>query len=263
LVCSERSTRSIFGSRSCSPRGARATQALVGGFLDFSGFEYLTFDCYGTLIDWEAGILGALRPVLAAHGVVIPDEDILRLYGECEAGAEAGEYKRYREILEGVVRAFGLRLGFTPSVGEVQSLPLSLEHWPPFPDAVAALRRLHTRYKLAIVSNVDDDLFAGSARLLQVPFDAVVTAQQARSYKPSLNNFRLALERIGRPKEKILHVAQSLYHDVVPTRELGWKNVWVNRRKNRPGPGATKAAEIVPDLEVASLEELAEMAVPR
>ncbi len=230
---------------------------------DFSQFEYLTFDCYGTLINWEAGILGAMQPILRAHSVDISDEEALRLYGECEVEAEAGEYKAYRQILEGVVETFGQRLGFSPSAAEIQSLPQSLANWPPFPDTVAALRQLHTRYKLAIISNVDDDLFAASAELLHVPFDAIITAQQARSYKPSRNNFRLALQRIGRPKEKILHVAQSLYHDVVPTRELGWKNVWVNRRKNQAGPGATVPSDIVPDLEVPSLQALADLAVPQ
>jgi 2-haloacid dehalogenase len=231
--------------------------------LDFSQFEYLTFDCYGTLINWEAGIVGALRPVLAAHGAEISDEDALRFYGECEAEAESGEYKTYRQILEGVVEAFGRRLGFSPTVTEIHSLPQSLADWPPFPDTVEALRQLHTRYKLAIISNVDDDLFAPTAQRLEVPFDAIITAQQAGSYKPSLNNFGVALRRIGRPKEKILHVAQSLYHDLAPTRELGWKNVWVNRRKNQAGPGATIAANIEPDLEVASVQALADLAAAR
>jgi 2-haloacid dehalogenase len=231
--------------------------------LDFSQFEYLTFDCYGTLINWEAGILGAMRPVLSAHGVEISDEDALGLYGKCEAEGESGEYKTYRRILEGVMEAFGQRLGFSPTVAEMQSLPESLANWLPFPDTVEALRRLGTRYQLAIISNVDDDLFAPTRQRLQVSFDPIITAQQARSYKPSLNNFGVALQRIGRPKEKILHVAQSLYHDVAPTRELGWKNVWVNRRKNQPGPGATIAANIKPDLEVASLEALADLAAAR
>jgi len=231
--------------------------------LDFAQFEYLTFDCYGTLINWEAGILGALRPILSAHGLELPDQEILRLYGECEAEAEAGEFQIYRKILEGVVKAVGRKLGFSPSVTEVQSLPQSLQNWPPFPDTVDALRQLNTRYKLAIISNVDDDLFAATAKLLQFPFDALITAQQARSYKPSLNNFQLAQQRIGKPKEKILHVAQSLYHDVVPTRALGWKNVWVNRRKEQPGPGATLPVNIEPDLEVSSLQALADIAAPR
>jgi 2-haloacid dehalogenase len=229
--------------------------------LDFSQFEYLTFDCYGTLIDWEAGILTALRPILTTHGVTIYDNDLLEFYGEFEAKAEAGEYKTYRQILETVVGAFGHKFGFSPSGAEAQALPQSMAYWLPFPDTVEALRKLHTRYKLAIISNVDDDLFAATAKLLQVPFDAVITAQQARSYKPSLNNFQLAVQRIGRPREKILHVAQSLYHDVAPTRTLGMKNVWVNRRGDKLASGATKPAVALPDLEVPNLKTLAGLAM--
>src|SRR6266700_2677673 len=147
--------------------------------IDFSEFEYLTFDCYGTLIDWETGILTALRPILSAHSVTISDNDLLELYGELEAEAESGEYKSYRQILDTVVHALGQRLGFSPSGAEVQALPQSLALWPPFPDTVEALRKLHTRFKLAIISNVDDDLFSDTAKLLQIPFNAVITAQQA------------------------------------------------------------------------------------
>ncbi len=229
--------------------------------LDFSQFEYLTFDCYGTLINWEAGILAALRPLLAVHKIVLSDNDLLELYGEFEAEAEAGDYKTYREILSSVVQAFGQKFGFSSTEAETQSLPQSLALWPPFPDTVEALQKLHTRYKLAPITNVDDDLFAATAKRLQVSFDAVITAQQARSYKPSLNNFHLAFQRIGKPKEKILHVAQSLYHDIAPARTLGLHCVWVNRRVDKTGPGATKPAVAQPDLEVPDLKTLADLAV--
>jgi 2-haloacid dehalogenase len=227
--------------------------------LDFSRFRVLTFDCYGTLIDWESGILGALRPLLAAHGKSLNDDKLLELYGELEAEAEAGEYQTYRKVLEGVARGCGRRLGFETSEQEARSLPESLKNWQPFPDTVAALKKLKTSYKLAIVSNTDDDLFADTARLLEVPFDWVITAQQARSYKPSHNNFRLALERIALPTEQVLHCAQSIYHDVIPARTLGLATVWVNRRGAKGG-GATKAAQGKPDLEVPDMKTLAEMA---
>jgi 2-haloacid dehalogenase len=229
--------------------------------LDFSRFRALTFDCYGTLIDWESGILAALGPLLAAHGKSLADEKLLELYAELEAEAEAGEYQSYRKVLETVARSIGRRLGFEASEQEARSLPESLKHWPPFPDTVAALRRLKTRYQLAIVSNTDDDLFAHTARLLEVPFDWVITAQQARSYKPSHNNFRLALERIALPPGQVLHCGQSIYHDVVPARALGLATVWVNRRGAKGG-GATKAAQGQPDLEVPDMKTLAEMATP-
>lgn len=228
--------------------------------LDFRRFRVLTFDCYGTLIDWESGILGALGPLLAAHGKSLADEKLLELYGELEAEAEAGEYQSYRKVLEGVARGVGRRLGFEPSNQEARSLPESLKNWQPFPDTVAALKKLKSHYKLAIVSNTDDDLFADTARLLEVPFDWVVTAQQAGSYKPSHRNFKLALERIALPPDQVLHCAQSIYHDVIPARGLGLAAVWVNRRGAKGG-GATKAAQGQPDLEVPDLKTLAEMAV--
>jgi 2-haloacid dehalogenase len=232
--------------------------------LDFTRFQVLTFDCYGTLIDWETGIFGAMRPILKTHGQVVSDADLLELYSELELQAEQGEqaeFRPYREVLKSVVRGFGDRLGFMPSESEVRSLPESLANWLPFPDTVAALRKLKSRYQLAITSNVDDDLFAGTAPRLEVHFDHVITAQQARAYKPSLRVFKLAQERIGVQPNQWLHVAQSVYHDVVPAKSLGIATVWVNRPSPRPGAGAAKAASAQPDLEVSSLKALADLAL--
>ena len=229
--------------------------------LNFSQFECLTFDCYGTLIDWESGILAVLKPLLAVHHRELGDEALLELYGKLEAEAEAGEYRRYRDVLRFVTQRIASRLSFALHDDELNALPDSLKNWPPFSDTVQALRRLKSRYKLAIVSNTDDDLFAETAKRLEVPFDFVITAQQARSYKPSHRNFELAIDRIGLPKAKILHCAQSLFHDIVPTRELGMANVWVNRRAGKAGPGATHPAEATPDFTVTSLKELADLAV--
>ncbi len=230
--------------------------------LDFSRFQVLTFDCYGTLIDWESGIFSALRPVLAANGKTLSDSALLELYSELEAKAEQGDFRSYREVLQSVVRGFGERLGFAPNQAEVRSLPESMAHWLPFADTVAALRRLKTRYKLAIISNVDDDLFTHSAPKLGVAFDFVVTAQQARAYKPSLKIFDLARERIGVSSEHWLHVGQSIFHDVLPAKSLGIATVWVNRLSPRPGAGAAKAASGEPDLVVPDLRTLADLAVP-
>lgn len=229
--------------------------------MDFSRFQVITFDCYGTLIDWESGILGALRPLLAAHGQALDDGAILALYSELEPEVQQASYRPYREVLEQVVHAFGRRLGFAPSEAEAQSLPFSLRNWLPFPDTVAALRLLKTRYRLGVISNIDDDLFAQTAQHLQVPFDFLVTAQQAGSYKPSTRNFTLALERIGLPAEKVLHAAESLYHDVAPARSLGLATVWVNRHAGQSRPSATRTAQIKPDLEVPDLKTLAALAV--
>ena len=229
--------------------------------MDFSRFQVLTFDCYGTLIDWESGILGALRPLLAAHGKALDDGALLALYSELEPAIQQEPYRPYRQVLEEVVRAFGRRLGFAPAEAEASSLPESLRHWLPFSDTVAALRALKSRYRLGVISNIDDDLFALTAQHLQVPFDFLVTAQQARSYKPSTNNFKLALERIGLPPEKVLHCAESLYHDVAPARSLGLATVWVNRHAGKARPSATRKADIRPDLEVPDLKNLAALAL--
>jgi 2-haloacid dehalogenase len=225
--------------------------------LDFNRFEILTFDCYGTLINWEEGILRCLHRVLAAHGKDTDDATILQLYGDFEARAEQGEYRRYREVLQSVVRQFGEQLGFAPTDQEVRSLPESLPQWKPWPDTVSALNELHTRFRLAIVSNVDDDLFAATQPQLGVEFDQVITAQQAQAYKPSLKIFEFALSRVGVPAHRILHVGQSLYHDVIPAQSLGLATVWVNRPSVRKGVGAVKAAEAQPDVRVSSLAELA------
>jgi 2-haloacid dehalogenase len=228
--------------------------------LDFSRFEILTFDCYGTLIDWETGILSALHRILSAHNKTIDDATLLKLYGDFEQLSESGEFHPYREVLESVVRRFGANLGFTPTPAEARSLPDSLAHWKPWPDTVAALRQLKSRFRLAILSNVDDDLFASTRPQLEVDLDAVITAQQAQAYKPSLKIFELALSRINAPAHRVLHVGQSLYHDVVPAQSLGLATVWVNRPSARPGVGAVKAVEAKPDLTVTSLAELAELA---
>lgn len=225
--------------------------------LDFNRFEILTFDCYGTLIDWETGILSALHRILSAHGKKIDDATLLKLYGDFEMISEQGEFHSYRVVLESVVRRFGTNLGFTPTGEQAASLPNSLPGWKPWPDTVDALRRLKSRFRLAILSNVDDDLFAGTRPQLDVDFDEVITAQQAQAYKPSLKLFELALSRINAPAHRVLHVGQSIYHDVIPAQALGLATVWVNRPSARPGVGAVKAAEAKPDLTVTSLAELA------
>jgi 2-haloacid dehalogenase len=230
-----------------------------GLVFDFSRFSIITFDCYGTLIDWETGILGAMRPILSAHHAHLTDADILRTYGEIEAEEESGSYQPYKEILTAVIRGFGIRLGFVPSEEEEQSLPNSLANWKPFPDTVAVLRRLKQKFKLGILSNIDDDLFSATAPQLEIEFDYVVTASQARAYKPALEIFRLAQNRIGLPSQQWLHAGQSIYHDVIPARSMGIAAVWVNRSSPVPNSGAAKPAQGKPDVEVASLKELAEL----
>ncbi len=224
--------------------------------LNFDDFEVLTFDCYGTLIDWEHGLLNALHPVLTKHNIEISDAEVLELYAKLEYETEQGQYRDYRSVLRIVLQSLGSRLGFAPTENELHSFSESVRDWPAFPDSASALRALKRKYKLAIISNVDDDLFAKSAQRLETQFEWVITAQQAKSYKPSLDNFRLAFDRIGVPPHRILHVAQSLFHDIVPAKSLGLSTVWVNRRHEQVGSGATPPAPGQPDLEVPDLQSL-------
>ena len=228
--------------------------------LDFARFDWLSFDCYATLIDWETGILSYLRPLLAGRGCQINDAQVLTLYSEFEPRQQSGHYRSYREVLAGVVRDFGRELGFEVSPAEAEGLAGSIRNWQPFADAVPGLKRLQSRYKLAVLSNIDNDLFALTAPLLKVHFDAVVTAQDVHSYKPSLNNFEALLRRHAIPRERLLHVSESLYHDVVPAHTLGISTVWVNRRQGKKA-AATKLVDAKPDLQVPDVGKLAELAV--
>ena len=216
--------------------------------LDYSRVDALTFDCYGTLIDWEAGILAGLRPVLGRRGIVPADDELLEVYAGFEAAAEAGPYARYRDILgrclTSVVAHYG---GAVAEPDEITAFGDSVGAWPAFPDSTDALATLHGRFRLGVITNCDDDLFARSADRLRTRFDWVVTAQSAGSYKPDRHNFEVALERIGLPKDRILHVAQSLFHDHVPAKAMGFSTVWIDRRHDRPGFGATPPADAAPD----------------
>jgi 2-haloacid dehalogenase len=225
--------------------------------LDFRKFKVLSFDCYGTLIDWEKGILKAVRPVLESHGIRQPDAQVLDLYAQLESQAEGGEFKNYKSILRAVMKGIGEETGFEPAPLEMDCLVEAVPKWRPFPDTVRALKELKKRYKLAILSNIDDDLIAHSIKHLQVEFDWVITAQQVKSYKPSLNNFQEMIHRLGMPKGKILHVAQSIYHDIVPAKRIGLSAIWVNRRKHLEGSGATPPDYAEPDFEVPDLASLA------
>jgi 2-haloacid dehalogenase len=229
--------------------------------IDADRYEVVSFDCYGTLIDWESGIISGLRPVLANHRIDVTDDEILELHAGTEhrlqSSSAKGNYTKYRDVLRQEVLEAGKRWGFEPEPSEVDALADSLRDWEPFPDTVEALRALKTRYKLAIISNVDDGLFALTACHLEVEFDWIVTAEQAGTYKPSANNFEVALGRMGVGRERLLHAAESLFHDVVPAKEMGLSTVWVHRRTGKEGFGATPPADAEPDLEVPDLRTLA------
>jgi len=229
--------------------------------IEFDRFDVLTFDCYGTLIDWEAGILAGLRAILGPLGIDADDDDLLERYARAEAATEAGGYLRYREILARSADAVCRELGVSAGPAALAAFGASVGDWPAFADSAESLARLQARFKLAVITNCDDDLFAASNRRLGVTFDHVITAEQVGSYKPNTRNFEVAFERIGVPQGRILHVAQSLFHDHVPAKRLGMTTVWIDRRQGRAGSGATPPAEAVPDLAVPSMAAFADIAL--
>ena len=230
------------------------------GPLDPDAFDVLTFDCYGTLIDWEAGLLTALRAQLGDAVADVGDDVLLEAFAAVEHEAET-PYQPYRAVLQQALGDLGSRFGVAPDDAARAAFAASVPDWPAFPDSHEALVRLQSRYRLVPITNCDDDLFAGSAAQLGVTFDDVVTAQQAGAYKPDERPFLLAFERVGVPRERILHVAQSRWHDHVTAQALGLTSVWINRRAGRPGGGATPPAHVAPDLELPDLRSLADVLV--
>jgi 2-haloacid dehalogenase len=220
---------------------------------DFGRFDVLTFDCYGTLIDWETGIARALRTALGGPARDLDDEGLLAAFARHEAAAESGSYLPYREVLARTARAVASELDLAIGDDAAKAFGDSVGDWPAFPDSATALLMLQERFRLGVITNCDDDLFARSNARLGVKFDWVITAQQVGSYKPNPRNFEFALERIGLPRDRILHVAQSLFHDHVPAQRLGLSTAWINRRHGRSGSGATPPAEVTPDFEAPDM----------
>jgi 2-haloacid dehalogenase len=232
--------------------------------MDFADFDALSFDCYGTLIDWETGIAAALRPWAAARGLAISDEDLLLGFGTHEAAAEAARPSAlYPEILAAAMRGLGAQFGVPVTDAEAEAFGASVPDWPAFPDSHEALDRLSRRYRLIILSNVDRTSFAASNRRLGVTFTSILTAQDIGSYKPSPRNFEALLaerRRLGIADGRLLHVAQSLFHDHVPAKAAGLSTVWIDRRRTRPGWGATPEpqAPVTPDWTFVSMAAFAD-----
>ncbi len=232
--------------------------------MKLTDFEALSFDCYGTLIDWEAGIAAVLRRWADAHGLEMSDEELLTAYAAHEAQAEDNHpTDLYPQILARSIRTLGAQLGVPVDDTDAEALAVSVPDWPAFPDSVEALQRLSQRYKLIILSNVDRQSFAGSNKRLGDPFTSVLTAQDIGSYKPSPANFDALgaeITRLGVTQSKLLHVAQSLFHDHVPAKRAGLSTVWINRRHANPGWGATPAppADVSPDWTFPSMAAFAE-----
>ena len=231
---------------------------------DLTSFKALSFDCYGTLIDWEAGIAAVLSPWAEERGLDVSGEDLLVAYAGNEAAVEReAPATRYPEVLAEAFRRTGAGLGADVSDDWARRLGESVPDWPAFPDSAGALARLAEHYQLIILSNVHRDGFAGSNKRLQGRFAAIITAEDVGAYKPAGNHFRAleeTLPSLGVARAELLHVAQSLFHDHVPAKREGLPSVWINRRHDRPGWGATPepGGEWSYDLEFPSMGAFAD-----
>ncbi len=231
---------------------------------NLTDFTTLTFDCYGTLIDWETGIARALGPWLRENGLEVGAEELLEAFG----AAESRQQRRtpgalYPDILRAALGDMAARWKVPLEPEEGDAFASSVRDWPAFPDSAEALAYLKGHYKLVIISNIDRESFRRSNDKLGVAFDLIVTAQDVGSYKPDLRNFHYTFEKLGEigvARDQVLHCAQSLYHDIVPAKELGLTSVWINRRAGRTGSGATSPAprEIRPEFELPSMAALAD-----
>jgi putative hydrolase of the HAD superfamily len=235
---------------------------------EFDRFEAMSFDCYGTLIDWETGIAEALRPWAERTAVNLDAEGLIAAYGRHETHVEDDmPGALYPIVLGETLRRIGNELGVEVTDDDATSFGQSVKDWPAFPDTAAALQRLATRFKLIILSNIDRASFASSKPRLGVDFDAIVTAEDVGSYKPQLGHFdRLfeELQRLGVHRDQLVHVAESLFHDHQPAQALGLPSVWIHRRHGKDGTGATAtpSGDVSPTWQFTSMAEFADAAVP-
>jgi 2-haloacid dehalogenase len=231
--------------------------------MDLTDAEAFSFDCYGTLVDWEAGLLAVLAPWARGQGLTLDDDDLLAVYAHHEEVAERDHpTDLYPAVLARSFRALGAELGARVLDADAERLARSVPDWPPFSDSRDALAAIGRRAKLIVLSNVDRASFAGSRRRLGVEFTSVLTAQDIGSYKPAAGNFAALIEearRLGVQEGRLVHVAQSLFHDHVPAQAAGLATVWIDRRHDRSGWGATPApsAPVRPDWEFPSMAAFA------
>ncbi|EDV27833.1 uncharacterized protein TRIADDRAFT_21266 [Trichoplax adhaerens] len=232
--------------------------------MELSDFDVLTFDCYGTLIDWESGILQALKPWLNQHKIELTDATILEMYARHESKIEH-DFPGivYTDILYRVHKALAKEWNIIHSTDdEATRFSLSVKDWPTFSDSHDALKTLKRYYKLAILSNIDNQSIQHSINKLGVEFDYVFSAQDIGSYKPNQRNFQYLLDNLATcdiQASKVLHTAQSLFHDHVPAKAIGMATCWINRRYNKSGWGATPEPShpVKPDFQFNSLADMA------
>jgi 2-haloalkanoic acid dehalogenase type II len=237
---------------------------------EFDRFQVLSSDCYGTLIDWEAGIRTALRRWADRRGVTATPDELLNLFAtfETRIEQESDPAPLHPEVLERTLRSIGSAVGGTVEDSDAATFGASVGDWPAFEDSAEALLRLQKRYRLIIVSNIDRASFAKSNRRLGVTFDRIITAEEVGAYKPEETHFNALLAEIrswGLEVDQLLHVAQSLFHDHEPAHRAGLATVWIDRRHDQAGYGATPAprdAAVTPNWRFPSMATFAEAALP-
>ena len=219
--------------------------------MKLTDYKALTFDCYGTLIDWESGMVAGLKPLTDRVNPALSRDQILEAHARHESSQQKWTPNyRYWDLLPIVYKRLAEEWGVTVTLEECNAYGRSVENWPAFPDSAAALGYLKQHYKLVILSNVDNQSFAHSNDKLQVTFDSVITAEDVGSYKPSDRNFEYMLEKLsacGIEKHEILHTAESMFHDHVPGKRHGLASCWIYRRHDKKGFGATMNPGELPD----------------
>lgn len=218
-------------------------------------YDVLTFDCYGTLVDWETAIIQYVQPVLLSHDVHVFDGTILEFYSEWEP-LEQDAGGSYRDVLNRVMSRYGARLGFTPTADETEGFINAIATSAPFNDTVDALTKLAHHFKLAIISNTDSDLIELTLQSIPTEFSNVLTAQELGAYKPNREMLQSAFDQVGQNGKRILHVAQSRYHDIQPASELGFNTVWINRESEHAS--AVQGVNAKPSWEFDNLADFAE-----
>ena len=211
--------------------------------MKLTDFKALTFDCYGTLIDWESGMVEGLQTLTSRVDHELSRNEILEAHARHESSQQSWTPgKRYAELLPIVYKRLAEEWGVSTTLAECAAYGQSVKNWPAFPDSAGALQYLKKHYKLVILSNVDNQSFKGSNDRLQVEFDAVYSAEDVGSYKPSRRNFDYMLDKLkalGIEKRDILHTAESMFHDHVPANRYGLASCWIYRRHSQDGFGAT------------------------
>jgi 2-haloacid dehalogenase len=232
--------------------------------MQLTDFKVLTFDCYGTLIDWETGINEAVQLFLARFGKALDRDQVLETFARHEAAQESATPSMiYSKVLSFVHTRMAKEWALEPRPEESEAFGRSIRNWPPFTDSPGALQYLKQHYKLAILSNVDRESFKTSNARLSVEFDYIFTAQDIGSYKPNPRNFEYMIQRLGEAgfqKHEILHTAESLFHDHVPANQAGLASAWIHRRHAQKGFGATHPPDAMPryDFRFGSMAEMAE-----